>query len=111
MLIYKILLPPEWAEFEARGHFTGSPFDLTSGFIHCSSRVQVGATAGRVFPDEPALAVVALEAEKLGHAVRWESTPDGDAFPHVYAPLPMGAVAAVYHVAGAGQVDALLRDE
>jgi uncharacterized protein (DUF952 family) len=110
MLIYKILLPPEWTEFEARGHFTGSSFDARSGFIHCSSRVQVGATARRVFPDEPALVVVALDAETLGDAVRWELAPDGGTFPHVYAPLPMAAVAAVYHISGAGQVGALLPD-
>jgi uncharacterized protein (DUF952 family) len=110
LVIYKILLPSEWAQFEARGHFTGSPFDVSSGFIHCSSRAQVGAPARRVFPDDQALVVVALEAETLSDAVRWESVPDGGTFPHVYAPLPIGAVAAVYHVAGAGQVDALIRD-
>jgi hypothetical protein len=27
MLIYKILLPAEWAEFETAGRFDGSPFD------------------------------------------------------------------------------------
>ncbi len=68
MLIYKILLPSEWAEFDQRGQFDGSPFDLSSGFIHCFSRVQVGATALRVFPDEPELVVVALETEMLGDA-------------------------------------------
>ncbi|RIV39811.1 DUF952 domain-containing protein [Micromonospora radicis] len=35
-----MLLPDEWAEFQAAGRFTGSPFDQDSGFVHCSSRVR-----------------------------------------------------------------------
>ncbi|MFV2102344.1 DUF952 domain-containing protein [Micromonospora sp. LOL_024] len=49
VLIYKILLPGEWAEFQAAGRFDGSPFDRESGFIHCSSRAQLPGTAARVF--------------------------------------------------------------
>jgi uncharacterized protein (DUF952 family) len=47
VLIYKILLPSQWAEFEAAGRFDGSPFDRSCGFIHCSSREHVGGTALR----------------------------------------------------------------
>jgi uncharacterized protein (DUF952 family) len=95
MRIYKILLPGEWAEFEASGRFDGSPLDRSSGFIHCSSGDQVAATARRVFPHEPVLVVVAVDADALGDAVRWEPVPDGGVFPHVYAPLPMSAVVEV----------------
>ncbi|NYF56161.1 DUF952 domain-containing protein [Micromonospora purpureochromogenes] len=108
MLVYKILLPAEWAEFESTGRFDGSPFDRSSGFIHCSSREQVGATAMRVFEHEPALVVVALDAQMLGESVRWEDAPNGGPFPHVYADLPLSAVAAVYSVPGASSVDEAL---
>lgn len=107
MLIYKILLPAEWAEFEAAGRFDGSPFDHESGFIHCSSREQVGPTAIRVFPDEPALVVAAIDADALGESVRWEESSDG-LFPHVYGPVPRDAVTAVYEVAGAAAVEEAL---
>ncbi len=108
MLIYKILLPTEWAEFETTGRFDGSPFDRSSGFIHCSSREQVGATAVRVFGQEPALVVVAVQTRALGESVRWEAAPDGGPFPHVYGPIPLSAVVAVHEVAGAGAVDQAL---
>lgn len=109
VLIYKILLPAEWAEFEASGRFDGSPFDHSSGFIHCSSREQVAATAIRVFNQEPALVVVALDTKALGEAtVRWEQASDGGTFPHVYAPLHRDAVAAVHRVAGAQRIDDVL---
>ena len=107
-MIYKILLPGEWADFEAAGGFGGSPFDRSSGFVHCSSREQVGATAVRVFEQEPDLVVVALDTEILGESVRWEDAPNGGPFPHVYSMLPLNAVVAVYRVAGASSVDEAL---
>ncbi len=108
MQIYKILLPSEWAQFEAQGRFGGSPLDLRSGFVHCSSREQVAATALRVFPHEGELVVVALDADAFGDAVRWEAAPDGGLFPHVYAAIPISAVTAVQHVPGPDNIaDAL----
>jgi uncharacterized protein (DUF952 family) len=110
MLIYKILSPSEWARFEADGRFDGSPMDRDAGYVHCSSREQVGATARRHFADDPELVVAALDTGLLGDAVRWEAVPDG-VFPHVYAPLPREAVVAVHRIAGAASVDdALPRD-
>ncbi|MHB8465610.1 MAG: DUF952 domain-containing protein [Acidimicrobiales bacterium] len=111
MLIYKILLPSEWTEFESRGQFDGSPFDHSTGFVHCSSRAQVGATAVRLFPDEPALVVVALDSDALGGSLRWELAPDGGSYPHVYASVSQSAVVAVHHVAGAALVDQLVPKE
>lgn len=110
MLIYKILLPSEWADFEAAGGFDGSPFDRESGFVHCSSRDQVGRVAGHLFAQEPTLVVAALDADTLGGAVRWEPS-DGELFPHVYASLPLNVVVAVHRIAGAGSVDEALPRE
>ena len=111
MVIYKILLPPEWAEFEATGRFDGSSFDRSSGFIHLSSREQVGGTARRVFADEPDLVVVAVDAGTVGESLRWELASDGGTFPHVYASLSLSSVVAIYRVAGAASVDAALPPE
>ena len=102
MPIYKILVPTEWEAFESEGVFAGSPLDLRSGFVHCSTRGQVAATAQRYFPDEPELVVVGLDADRLGDTVRWEAAHDGEAFPHVYGALPMSAVVSTRHVRGAG---------
>jgi uncharacterized protein (DUF952 family) len=109
MLIYKILLPAEWAGFESAGRFTGSPFDHGAGYIHCSSREQVGQTAVRVFGQAPELVVAALDTRLLGDSVRWEEAPGRGQFPHVYAELPLSAVTAIYRVAGAASVDLALR--
>jgi uncharacterized protein (DUF952 family) len=111
VLIYKILLPAEWAAFEAAGTFDGSPLDRESGYVHCSDRRQVGVVAGRVFGAEPELVVVALDADRLDQWLRWEDVPGDGVFPHVYAPLPRTAVVAVYRIAGAERVDDTLPAE
>jgi uncharacterized protein (DUF952 family) len=108
VLVYKILLPSEWERFNSAGTFDGSPLDRESGFIHCSGADQVAATVRRVFGDRAELVVVAVDADELGDAVRWEAAPDGGTFPHVYAPLPLGAVVSVHHVDGAAAVDEIL---
>ncbi|HKE64690.1 MAG TPA: DUF952 domain-containing protein [Micromonosporaceae bacterium] len=105
MLIYKILLPSEWDQFEATGRFDGSEFDHESGYIHCSSRTQVGATAMRVFGHEPSLVVVAVDANAIAGSIRWEPASDGDLFPHIYESLPIDAVVGVHRVAGAEHVE------
>lgn len=106
-VIYKVLLPSEWAEFNDAGHFDGSPFDHESGFVHCSSREQVGATALRFFAGEPELVLVAPDSEQLKH-VRWEPASGGELFPHVYGRLTGAAVVSVQEVAGAGAVEGAL---
>ena len=109
VLIYKILRPAEWAEFEAAGRFDGSAADHADGFVHFSSRAQVGATASRFFADEPELVVLAVDADAVGDRLRWEPSPhSGEPFPHLYDSLPRSAVVAMHRVAGAAAVDAAL---
>ena len=100
MLIYKILLPAEWAGFEAAGRFDGSPLDVQDGFIHLSTREQVPATAARFFAGEPELVILAVDAAAVQDSLRWESD-----FPHVYAALPRTAVTAVHRITDPSAVD------
>jgi len=93
-VIYKILLPAEWAAFEADGVFAGSPLDLADGFVHLSTDAQVHRTAARFFAGEPALVVLSVDASAFGEALQWETNAHGT-FPHLYAPLPMAAVKKV----------------
>lgn len=103
--VYKILLPEEWERFEASGRFDGSPLDLDSGFVHCSSRSQVAATAERYFSDEPSIVLLEIDTVMLGETLLWETAPSGELFPHVYGPIPRNAVVRVHRAAGAAGVD------
>lgn len=87
MLVYKILRPDEWSAFAAAGGTTGAPADLASGFIHLSTASQVAETAARHFAGAGELVLVAVEAARLGPALRWEPSRGGALFPHLYRPL------------------------
>ncbi|MCB4770640.1 DUF952 domain-containing protein [Ancylobacter sp. Lp-2] len=95
-LIYKISPRGEWAHAAAAGRFDGAPVDLADGFIHFSTAAQVKETAARHFANQTELVLAAIRVEALDPAaLRWEPSRGGDLFPHLYAPLPMSAVAFV----------------
>lgn len=94
-LVYKICLRALWREAERLGRFTGAPIDRADGFIHFSTADQVAETAARHFAGQDDLLLVAVEAEALGEALRFEPSRGGALFPHLYGDLPLRAVRAV----------------
>jgi uncharacterized protein (DUF952 family) len=94
-LIYKICPRDLWREAEAAGRFEGAPIDRQDGFIHFSTAAQVAETAARHFAGQADLLLIAVEAEALGDALRFEPSRGGDLFPHLYGALPLDAVTAV----------------
>ena len=92
-LIYKIATSAQWRAAEAATRFTGAPVDQADGFIHFSTAEQVGETAARHFAGQDDLVLVAVRAEALGPALKWEPSRGGALFPHLYADLPLAAVA------------------
>lgn len=93
--IYKICPEPLWRAAEAQGRFTGAAIDLQDGFIHFSTAAQVRETAARHFAGQGDLLLIAVDAEALGSALRYEVSRGGDLFPHLYGDLPLAAVAWV----------------
>jgi uncharacterized protein (DUF952 family) len=64
----------------------------TEGFVHCSFADQVVAVAERLYRDVPDLIVVELDPARIQAPVVVEdSYGSGEAFPHVYGPLPIAA--------------------
>lgn len=93
MMIYKILRTPEWAALRADGQSAGAPVDLADGFIHFSTIGQASETAAKHFAGEDGLMLLAVEADRLGDALRWEPSRGGALFPHLYRELRMSDVA------------------
>jgi uncharacterized protein (DUF952 family) len=93
-VIYKLVSAGEWAAAQERGHYAGSAVDRRDGFIHLSGRDQVVETAGRHFAGQTGLTLLAVDPERLGDDLRWETSRGGALFPHLYAPLPTDAVVA-----------------
>lgn len=94
-LVYKICPRDLWREAEALGRFTGAPVDRADGFIHFSTAEQVAETAARHFAGQDDLLLVAVAADALGPALRFEASRGGALFPHLYGDLPLSAVRSV----------------
>jgi uncharacterized protein (DUF952 family) len=91
-LIFKICPENLWRAAEDAGAFAGSPVDRSDGFIHFSTAAQAAETAALHFSGQADLVLVAVEAEALGDALRYEPSRGGALFPHLYAALPLEAV-------------------
>lgn len=92
MLIYKIFRTSEWTELETNGTTAGAPVDLADGFVHFSTREQAPETAAKHFADEDGLMLLAIDADTLGDALKWEVSRGGALFPHLYRELRLSDV-------------------
>jgi uncharacterized protein (DUF952 family) len=90
--IYKICPEVLWRRSEETNFFTGSPIDIQDGYLHFSTEHQVRETAARHFAGQADLLLIAIDADALGEALRYEASRGGDLFPHLYAPLSRSAV-------------------
>lgn len=92
-----IATPAEWAAAQAAG-VVAPPSLATEGFVHCSTRAQLPGTLARHFAGAGDVVVLTLDPAALDVELRWEGSPPGEAFPHVYGAIPIAAVTAVEHV-------------
>lgn len=90
-IVYKVLTGVELAVARRVGRYAGSADDLRDGFVHLSTRDQLEGTLAKHFAGRSDLFLLALDADKLGTALRWEPSRGGALFPHLYAPLPLNA--------------------
>jgi uncharacterized protein (DUF952 family) len=93
--IYKICPASAWREAERQGVYRGSADDVRDGFIHFSAPAQVAETARKHFFGQTGLFLIAVDADALGDALRWEPSRGDELFPHLYGELDLGAVTAI----------------
>lgn len=91
-VIYKIVAASVWRTAQEAGAFRGAGVDLSDGFIHFSTAAQVEETARRHYAGATDLLLVAVDATRLGGALKWEPSRNGELFPHLYGPLSLDAV-------------------
>ena len=95
--IHHLALPDDWAAAFTTGEYRMSTRGVTleqEGFIHCSTRDQVEATANRFYGDIPQLVVLTIDQDAVLSPIRFEPPAPGstELFPHIYGPLPIAAV-------------------
>ena len=98
-VIYKICPRDAWRAAEAAGRYLGSADDARDGFLHVSTAEQLPGTAAKHFAGQRDLLLVAVDAARLGAALKWEPSRGGALFPHLYAALELGAVLSVVPLA------------
>ena len=91
-LIYNLCRKADWNAAVAQGEYRGSADDLRDGFIHFSTSAQVRESAAKHRAGMPDLLLLAVDSAFLGPALKWEPSRGGALFPHLYGPLPVGAV-------------------
>ena len=87
--VFHLVRVEDWRR--AYGQEIAPPSLRDEGFVHCSFRSQVRASAERHFADEDALVAVEIDLATLGKSLRVEDTSGHGAFPHVYGPIPAHA--------------------
>jgi uncharacterized protein (DUF952 family) len=95
--IFHLALPDDWASAFSSGEYRMSTRGVTledEGFIHCSTRAQMEATANRFYGDLEQLVVLTIDPRLVPSPIVFEPPAPGmDAlFPHIYGPLPIAAV-------------------
>lgn len=95
-IVYKLLGAGEWREAERTGRYLGSADDARDGFIHFSAADQLAGTAAKYFRRKPDLVLVAIAADRLGEALKWEPSRGGALFPHLYGPLDVTAAVRIW---------------
>src|ERR1700733_12202815 len=94
-IVYKVMSATELQQMQRDGVFRGSRADVEDGYIHLSCGSQLAATLDKHFSGVDGLMLVAVDLSRLGDTVRWEPARGGQLFPHIYGPLPVGAVVSV----------------
>jgi uncharacterized protein (DUF952 family) len=90
-LIFKIVPRTEWEASSA--DYEGSAHDRADGFLHFSTAAQLPETLRRYYAGQDDLILVAVDANALGAALKWEySSSRGEDFPHLYAALSCDAM-------------------
>ena len=87
MLIYKLFSEKEYKNFVEESFFEGSPADNEDGFIHLSTRSQIGATVYKHFNDERNLYISAFNFNSSDPNLKWDLSRNDEYFPHYYGKL------------------------
>lgn len=98
--IFHVMPEAQWTAVRGAGELRTSTRGRSlddEGFIHCSGASQVLGTANSIFGDlDDPLVVLGIAVDRLTAPVRYENVDGGaETFPHVYGPVPVGAVVSV----------------
>jgi uncharacterized protein (DUF952 family) len=92
--LFHIAESTDWNAALKQGTYKPAGYD-TDGFIHFSTREQVSATAERYYSGRRDLLLLEVEETDVQDYLRFEASPSGELFPHVYRTLSVTMVRAI----------------
>ncbi len=97
--MFHMALPADWEAAKRGVDYRISTRGVTleqEGFIHCSFEDQVVGVANRFYADIDEVVLLHVDPSKLTAEVKHEAPAPGitEVFPHIYGPIPLGAVVA-----------------
>lgn len=97
--LFHLATRDEWVAYQAAGSITPPSLE-SEGFVHCSWGRQVAGTVAKHFDGVTDLLALSLDADALGGPtlVEEDSYGSGQAFPHVYGPIPVASVSGTHAI-------------
>ena len=95
-MILHITTQAAWETAVASGEYRDASLE-TEGFIHCSTAAQVLGPANEFYRGQAGLVLLGIDPALLDAPLVYEDCYEtGQAFPHIYGPLPVTAVTQVF---------------
>lgn len=96
--IFHLITKQDWETAQdVREWRPGSLAD--EGFVHCSNgEEQLVRVARRLYSGRDDMLALEVDTEKLHYPVITEASRSGELYPHIYGPLELDAVVAVWSV-------------
>lgn len=86
-LVYKILNQAAAQRSETDG-LVQTELDITDGYIHLSAATQISGTLARYYNGSLGVILLEFAASDVADRLKWETSRNGDLFPHYYGALP-----------------------
>ena len=100
--IYHVADRQHWVDAQATGEYTRSTRDQSLdevGYLHGANPDQVAGVLERYYQGVDDLVLLVVDVDAVDHLLRDENTSGGtELFPHLYGPLPAGAVVEVIEI-------------
>ncbi len=95
-MMFIIAKKSDWEAARQKGYYEVASLQ-EEGFLHCSKKEQVAATANRIFKGQQGLVLLEIDRAKVRADIREENPKDAqNLYPHIYGRLNLDAVVTVH---------------
>ena len=84
--VYRVFRKEELEKFRKSKLFRGNELDISSGFVHLSTKQQIKETINKYFKTEQTY-IAKFKTSDLEDSLRWEKSRNDEIFPHYYGTL------------------------